>query len=243
MDKKKTILVTGASKGIGRSIALALGKAQYEVVVHYGHDKKAAEETQFELNEMNCVSRLIQFDLKNREQVKTIIEADIEKNGAYYGVVCNAGICRDTAFPAMKDEDWDLVIDTNLGGFYNVVKPCTMPMIHRRQPGRIVVISSVSGIAGNRGQVNYSASKAGLIGAAKALAIELGKRQITVNCVAPGLIDTGMISEEIFEHAKPIIPLQRMGKPEEVASLVCYLMSEGAAYITRQVISVNGGMI
>ncbi|MNT35644.1 3-oxoacyl-[acyl-carrier-protein] reductase FabG [compost metagenome] len=166
----------------------------------------------------------------------------MQEHGAYYGIVCNAGIVRDAAFPAMNDDEWDAVIDTNLGGFYNVAKPCIMPMVHRRQPGRIVVISSVSGITGNRGQVNYSASKAGLIGAAKALAVELGKRQITVNCVAPGLIDTGMVNEEIFSHAKPMIPLQRMGKPEEVAGLVSYLMSENAGYITRQVISVNGGM-
>ena len=243
MNKMKSVLVTGASKGIGRAIALDLAKQGFEIVAHYASDKKAAEETGKLLEQIGSKSRWLCFDLKDREQVKQILEADIEKHGAYYGLVCNAGICRDTAFPAMTDDDWDSVIDTNLGGFYNVVKPCTMPMVHRRLPGRIVVISSVSGIAGNRGQVNYSASKAGLIGAAKALAIELGKRQITVNCVAPGLIDTGMVSEEIYEHAKPLIPLQRMGKPEEVASLVSYLMSDSAAYITRQVISVNGGMV
>jgi 3-oxoacyl-[acyl-carrier protein] reductase len=243
MNNEKTILVTGASKGIGRAIAIELGKQGYEIVVHYGADKKSAEETQTEISKSGGKSRLITFDIKDREQTKAALEADMKNHQAYYGLVCNAGICKDTAFPAMTDDEWDSVIDTNLGGFYNVVKPCMMPMIHRRQPGRIVVMSSVSGIAGNRGQVNYSASKAGLIGATKALAIELGKRQITVNCVAPGLIDTGMITEEIFTHAKPMIPLQRMGKPEEVASLVSYLMSESASYITRQVISVNGGMI
>jgi 3-oxoacyl-[acyl-carrier protein] reductase len=196
-----------------------------------------------ELRKLNAQFRWLQFDLKNREQVRSILESDIKQNGAYYGVVCNAGIARDSAFPSMTDEDWDDVINTNLGGFFNVTRTCTMPMVQRREPGRIVVISSVSGIAGNRGQVNYSASKAGLIGAVKALAIELGKRQITVNCVAPGLIDTGMVNEEVYNHAKPLIPMQRMGKPEEVASLVSFLMSDGAAYITRQVISVNGGMI
>jgi 3-oxoacyl-[acyl-carrier protein] reductase len=243
MNSDKTILVTGASKGIGRAIAIDLGKQGYEIVVHYGSDKKSAEETQQEIAKFGSKSRLICFDIKDREQTRAALEDDMKNHQAYYGIVCNAGICRDTAFPAMTDDEWDIVIDTNLGGFYNVVKPCMMPMVHRRQPGRIVVMSSVSGIAGNRGQVNYSASKAGLIGATKALAIELGKRQITVNCVAPGLIDTGMITEEIFGHAKPMIPLQRMGKPEEVAGLVSYLMSENAAYITRQVISVNGGMI
>lgn len=242
-NREKSILVTGASKGIGKAIAFDLAKQGYEIVLHYGSDKKSVEETQAEIAKLDGKSRIISFDLKNREQVKSIIEEDIQINGAYYGVVCNAGICRDTAFPSMTDDEWDSVIDTNLGGFYNVVKPCVMPMVHRRQPGRIVVISSVSGVAGNRGQVNYSASKAGLIGAAKSLAIELGKRQITVNCIAPGLVDTGMVSEEIYSHAKPLIPLQRMGKPEEVASLVTYLMSENAGYITRQVISVNGGMV
>lgn len=243
MNSNRSILVTGASKGIGKAIALELGKQGYEIIVHFASDRPGAEETQKQLTKLDCKSRLVCFDLRNRLQAKQILEADMEKNGAYYGIVCNAGITRDTAFPAMTDEDWDSVIDTNLSGFFSVVKPCTMPMVHRRAPGRIVVISSLSGIAGNRGQVNYSASKAGLIGAAKALAIELGKRQITVNCVAPGLIDTGMVSEEIFNNAKPLIPLQRMGKPEEVASLVSYLMSDSAAYITRQVISVNGGML
>lgn len=243
MNKDKTILVTGASKGIGKAIALDLAKKNYNVVIHYGSDQKSAEATQIEMKLFNVKSRLLQFNIADREQTKAALEADIKEYGAYYGVVCNAGIVRDNAFPSMTDDEWDSVIDTNLGGFYNVVKPCVMPMVHRREPGRIVIISSVSGIAGNRGQVNYSASKAGLIGAAKALAVELGKRQITVNCVAPGLIDTGLINEEIYAHAKPLIPLQRMGKPEEVAGLVGYLMSECAGYITRQVISVNGGMV
>lgn len=241
------VLVTGSSKGIGRAIALSLAQANYDVIIHYASDKEGAEATQRQIlsiqGKANSNSRIIQFDVKNREQCKAILEDDMAEHGAYYGVVCSAGIARDAAFPAMSDEEWDDVIDTNLGGFYNVVKPCIMPMVHRKQPGRIVVLSSLSGLAGNRGQVNYSASKAGLIGAVKALAIELGKRQITVNCVAPGLIDTGMITSEIYDHAKPLIPLQRMGKPEEVASLVTYLLSEGAAYITRQVISVNGGML
>jgi 3-oxoacyl-(acyl-carrier-protein) reductase, putative len=242
MNSEKRILVTGASKGIGKAIALELAKQGYNIAVHYGSDKKSAEATQSEIIALGAKSSLLTFDLKEREQTKAALEADMQELGAYYGIVCNAGIIRDNAFPAMSDDEWDSVIDTNLGGFFNVVRPCTMPMVHRRQPGRIVVISSVSGITGNRGQVNYSASKAGLIGAAKALAVELGKRQITVNCVAPGLIDTGMVNEEIYSHAKPMIPLQRMGKPEEVAGLVSYLMSENAGYITRQVISVNGGM-
>ncbi|HVJ65672.1 MAG TPA: 3-ketoacyl-ACP reductase FabG2 [Bdellovibrionota bacterium] len=243
MNQEKSILVTGASKGIGRAIALDLARQGFSLALHYGSDRAGAEATLAEVTSHGGSARLLQFDLKAREAVKATLESDMKEFGAYYGIVCNAGICRDTAFPAMTDDDWDAVIDTNLGGFYNVVRPCVMPMVHRRQPGRIVVISSVSGIAGNRGQVNYSASKAGLMGAVKALAVELGKRQITVNCVAPGLIDTGMVSDEIFDHAKAMIPLQRMGKPEEVAGLVTYLMSDSAAYVTRQVISVNGGMV
>lgn len=243
MNSDKRILVTGASKGIGKAIALDLAKQGYEIVVHYGSDLKSAEQTLKEVQALGAKGKLVTFDLRDREKTQNVLEQDMQEHGAYYGLVCNAGIFKDAAFPSMTGDEWDSVINTNLGGFFNVVRPCSMPMVHRRQPGRIVVISSVSGIAGNRGQVNYSASKAGLIGAVKALAVELGKRQITVNCVAPGLIDTGMVNEEIFSHAKPMIPLQRMGQPEEVAGLVTYLMSESAAYITRQVISVNGGMI
>ena len=165
------------------------------------------------------------------------------EHGAYYGVVCNAGIIRDAAFPALTDEDWDGVLHTNLDGFYNLLKPCIMPMIGLRRGGRIVTISSVSGLMGNRGQVNYSAAKAGIMGATKALALELAKRKITVNCVAPGLIDTGMVDTEVKEEAMKLIPLKRMGQADEVAGLVSYLMSDIAAYVTRQVISINGGMV
>ncbi len=187
--------------------------------------------------------RLIQFDIGDRELCRERLEADIEQHGAYYGVVCNAGIVRDGAFPALTDDEWDDVIHTNLDGFYNLLKPCIMPMIGLRRGGRIVTLSSVSGIMGNRGQVNYSASKAGLIGATKALALELAKRRITVNCVAPGLIDTGMVSQEVESEALKMIPLKRMGQAEEVAGLVSYLMSDIAGYVTRQVISINGGLI
>lgn len=243
MKKNKTILVTGASRGIGRAIALDLASQGFDLVLHYATQYEAALLTQKQVNAFGVESRLLRFDLRDRAQTRKALEDDIAEGGAYYGVVCNAGIFKDVAFPSMSDEEWDSVIETNLGGFFAVVRTCVMPMVQARVPGRIVVLSSVSGIAGNRGQVNYSASKAGLIGAVKALAVELGKRQITVNCVAPGLIDTGVISEEVLAHAKPLIPAQRMGRPEEVASLVSYLMSENAGYITRQVISVNGGMV
>ena len=158
-------------------------------------------------------------------------------------MVCNAGVARDGAFPALTDEDWDTVLRTNLDGFYNVLHPAIMPMIRRRAPGRIVTVSSVSGITGNRGQVNYSASKAGIIGATKALAVELASRGITVNCVAPGLIRTDMIQDAPVEEALKMVPMGRVGEPGEVAGVINFLMSDEAAYITRQVIGVNGGMV
>ena len=186
---------------------------------------------------------MLEFDVADRSACATAIEADIAAHGAYHGVVCNAGIARDNAFPAMTGEEWDTVIHTNLDGFYNVLQPCVMPMVRRRKPGRIVTLSSVSGIAGNRGQTNYSASKAGIIGATKALALELAKREITVNCVAPGLIETEMLPAEVVDEAMKMIPLRRVGKPDDVAAAVAYLMSDEASYVTRQVISVNGGML
>ncbi|VEB42427.1 3-oxoacyl-[acyl-carrier-protein] reductase FabG [Chromobacterium violaceum] len=186
---------------------------------------------------------MLQFDVTDREAAAAALLADIETHGCYYGVVCNAGLARDNTFAAMPPEDWDLVVNTDLGSFYNVLQPLTMPLVRRRKPGRIVTLASVSGIMGNRGQVNYSAAKAGVIGATKALAVELASRAITVNCVAPGLIDTEMVEEHVLEEAMKIIPARRMGKPEEVAAAISFLMSDDAAYITRQVISVNGGMV
>ncbi|MGL4792512.1 3-ketoacyl-ACP reductase FabG2 [Aeromonas jandaei] len=238
-----TVLVSGASKGIGRAIALKLAADGFTVVVHYHSDQQGAQATLDEITAQGGSGRLIQFDIGDRELCRARLEADIEQHGAYYGVVCNAGIVRDGAFPALTDDEWDDVIHTNLDGFYNLLKPCIMPMIGLRRGGRIVTLSSVSGIMGNRGQVNYSASKAGLIGATKALALELAKRRITVNCVAPGLIDTGMVSPEVEGEALKMIPLKRMGQAEEVAGLVSYLMSDIAGYVTRQVISINGGLI
>lgn len=239
----RQVLVTGASKGIGKAIAIELGKDGFHVIVHYMGDQNGAQATLDAIIENGGTGRLIKFDISNRTECKTQIEADIEQNGAYYGVVNNAGITRDTAFPAMTEEEWDGVIHTNLDSFYNVLHPCVMPMVQLRKGGRIVTLASVSGIAGNRGQTNYSAAKAGVIGASKSLALELAKRKITVNCVAPGLIDTGMVDEHVKEHALPLVPLSRMGEPEEVAGLVSYLMSDIAGYVTRQVISVNGGLV
>ncbi|MFU2316164.1 3-ketoacyl-ACP reductase FabG2 [Rahnella sp. PCH160] len=241
----RSVLVTGASKGIGKAIAWQLAADGFEIVVHYHSDKSGAEHTLEQIKESGGKGRLIQFDISDRALCRDVIESDIEAYGAYYGVVNNAGITRDAAFPALTDEDWDGVIHTNLDSFYNVLQPCVMPMIGLRQGGRIIALSSVSGITGNRGQVNYSAAKAGIIGACKALSLELAKRKITVNCIAPGLIDTGMLDMEkpALDAAMGMIPLKRMGSAEEVAGLASYLMSDIAGYVTRQVISINGGMV
>lgn len=240
---QSTVLVTGSSRGIGRAIALRLARDGYDIVLHCRSRRDEADVVADDIRALGRSVRILQFDVADREQSGSILLADIEANGCYYGIVCNAGIARDNAFPAMPGEDWDAVIHTNLDSFYNVLNPLIMPLVRRRKPARIITLSSVSGIMGNRGQVNYSAAKAGIIGATKALAVELASRAITVNCIAPGLIDTEMVDERVLEEALKIIPARRMGKPEEVAATVSFLMSEDAAYITRQVISVNGGMV
>lgn len=240
-----SVLVTGASKGIGRAIALRLARDGFSIIVHFNRDSAGAEHTLQQILGQGGQGRLLGFDIANRETTREALINDIEQHGAYYGVVSNAGITRDAAFPALTEDEWDSVIHTNLDSFYNVIHPCIMPMIGLRRGGRIITLSSVSGIMGNRGQVNYSAAKAGIIGATKALAIELAKRRITVNCIAPGLIDTGMqgMEPQIIDEAMKIIPMKRMGQAEEVAGLVSYLMSDIAGYVTRQVISINGGML
>jgi len=238
-----TVLVTGSSRGIGRAIALRLARDGFDIVVHYHSRREAAEEVAGEIQKLGRATRLLQFDVAQRAAAASALAADMEAHDAYYGVVCNAGIARDAAFPAMTGEDWDAVVRTNLDSFYNVLQPVVMPMVRRRAPGRIVTLASVSGISGNRGQTNYSAAKGGIIAATKALAVELAKREITVNCVAPGLIDTDMVDANTpMEKILEVIPMQRIGKPEEVAGAVSYLMSPDAAYVTRQVIAVNGGL-
>jgi 3-oxoacyl-[acyl-carrier protein] reductase len=238
----QSVLVTGSSRGIGKAIALRLAREGYDIVLHCHRQRAAADAVAQAVRELGVQARVLQFDIGDRQASAAALLADIEQHACYYGVVCNAGVARDNAFPAMPGEDWDLVLKTNLDGFYNVLNPLVMPMVQRRAPGRIVTLASVSGLIGNRGQVNYSAAKAGIIGATKALAIELAKRNITVNCVAPGLIDTDMIGEVPLDEALKLIPARRVGKPEEVAATVAFLMHADAAYITRQVISVNGGM-
>lgn len=237
-----TVLVTGSSRGIGKAIALRLARDGFDVVLHCRSQRAEAEAVAEAVRAMGRDARVLQFDIADRDAASAALLADLEAHGCYYGLVCNAGVARDNAFPAMSGEDWDVVMSTNLDGFFNVVNPLVMPMVRRRAPGRIVTLASVSGLIGNRGQVNYSAAKAGIIGATKALALELAKREITVNCVAPGLIETDMISDVPMEEALKMIPARRVGKPEEVAAVVSFLMGEDAAYVTRQVISVNGGL-
>jgi 3-oxoacyl-[acyl-carrier protein] reductase len=240
---KLSVLVTGSSRGIGRAIAERLAAKGYQVVLHYRSQAAAAEAAQATIVAAGGIKpRLLCFDLADRAACRTALEADIAAHGAYYAVICNAGLTRDGAFPALSEDDWDSVIRTNLDGFYNVLHPLIMPMIRRRAPGRIVTLSSVSGVIGNRGQVNYSASKAGIIGASKALAVELASRGITVNSVAPGLIRTEMLSDVPVEEALQAVPAKRVGEPHEVAAVIEFLLSDDAAYITRQVIGVNGGL-
>lgn len=236
------VLVTGSSRGIGKAIALQLAADGFSIVVHCRSGLTDAEATAAEVKALGQDARVLSFDIADRDSTVATLESDMAVNGAYYGVVCNAGITRDNAFPAISGEDWDAVLHTNLDGFYNVLNPVIMPMIRAKKGGRIITLSSVSGLMGNRGQVNYSAAKAGVIGATKALALELAKRKITVNCIAPGLIETDMVADLPLEEAAKMIPMRRLGTPQDVASAASYLCSDGAAYVTRQVLSINGGL-
>jgi len=247
MNEDKKVLVTGASGGIGRAIAVAAAKEGYYVICHYNGSQAKAEETLNQITAAGGQGELIQFDVSNREDCKTKLDALTEKHGVLWGIVNNAGITRDNTFAAMSGDDWDKVIHTNLDSFYNVINPLLLPMASRKNKrgGRIITISSVSGVNGNRGQANYSAAKAGIIGATKALAVEVARRGITCNAIAPGVIETEMtaaIDPEVYQMIMSTIPMNRAGQPEEIASAVNFLLSEGAGYMTRQVLVIDGGM-
>jgi 3-oxoacyl-[acyl-carrier protein] reductase len=249
----KRVLVTGSSRGIGKAIALQLAQAGFNVTVHCRSQTAHAQAVVEQILTQGGQADWVQFDITDRPLVRLILEKQVAEHGAYWGVVCNAGITRDGPFAGMNESAWDEVITTGLDGFYNVVQPLVMPMIRLgrkvdslQKGGRIVTIASVSGMIGNRGQVNYSAAKAGLIGATKALAMELASRGITVNCVAPGLIASDMteaLPDDVMAQTIQAIPMGVAGSIEDVAATVNFLFSPGAAYITRQVIGVNGGLI
>ena len=234
--------MTGASRGIGRAVALELARAGFALALNFRANEAAARATADEIERSGGRAGLLPFDVADAEATRAALEADVAAHGAYWGVVLNAGVTADGPLATMKPAEWRAVLGTNLDGFYNVLQPLVMPMVRLREGGRIVVMGSVAGVLCNRGQVNYSASKAGLIGATKALAHELAKRAITVNCVAPGFIATDMVAGLPQEEILSTIQLRRLGQPEEVAALVAFLFSEAAAYITAQVLGIDGGM-
>lgn len=238
----RRVLVTGGGRGIGAAIGERLAASGFRVTLAYRARDEAARETLTRIENAGGEGELLRFDVADRAACEVALGSALEEAGAFWGVVCGAGVRADAAFPALKPEDWDRVLRTNLDGFYNVLHPLVMPMVRAREGGRIVALSSAAGVMGNRGQVNYAASKAGLLGAVKSLAQELAKRAITVNAVAPGLIETDMIEGAPLEELTRQIPMRRLGRPEEVAGMVAFLFSEDAAYVTGQTLSINGGL-
>ncbi len=240
-DVKQVALVTGASRGIGRAIAIKLAQVGFHVIVNYKSNREAAEEVLLTIQNAGGSGELAQFDVAEGPATSAAVEELLTKHESIDVLVNNAGICRDMLLLWMKEEDWLSVLNTNLISFFYVTKPILRTMLKKRY-GRIINMSSVSGQMGSPGQVNYSAAKAGLIGATMALAKEMGKKGITVNAIAPGFVETDMLNGLKLDDAIKRIPLQRCGKPEEVAELAAFLASEKAAYITGQVIGINGGM-
>ncbi len=239
---KPRALVTGGSRGIGKAIAIALAKAGHPIILNFKANTEAAQQVKELIENDGGTVQLSQFDVADNQAANAAIEALLGDGKGPIGVlVNNAGVAQDTPFPAMSWEQWQAVTRTTLDGFFNVTRPLVMPMARERW-GRIINISSVSGQMGNRGQVNYSAAKAGLIGATRSLAQELARRNVTVNAVAPGLVETDMIKDAPVEEILKVIPMRRAGTAEEVAAVVAFLASEAAGYITGQVVGINGGL-
>ena len=238
----RRVLVTGASRGIGRATASALARAGHPVALHYRSSDAEAEALRAEIMDAGGNATLLRFDVSERAATRAALEADVSEHGAFWGVVLSAGVTDDAPFAALSDEAWDRVLRTNLDGFFHVLRPLVMPMVGLRDGGRIVALSSVAGVAGNPGQVNYGASKAGLVGAVRSLAKELAKRRIAVNAVAPGFIETDMLGDLDRDEIKKLVPMRRLGQPDEVAAMIAYLFSDAAGYVTGQTLSINGGM-
>lgn len=241
MNDKKVAIVTGGSRGIGRAISLELAKQGYYLIVNYKSNTQAAAETLQKIRNNGGDGECVQFDVSNSSETLNAVEDITSRFEAIEILVNNAGITADVLFIIMSESDWDSVINTTLKGFYNVTKPVLQKMIIRKR-GSVVSIASVAGLIGNKGQANYSAAKAGLIGASRSISSEVARLGIRVNVVAPGLIETEMIEGAPIKTIKSIIPMARIGRPEEVAKVVKFLCSDDASYITGQVISVNGGM-
>ena len=237
----KTAVITGASRGIGRAIAIELARQGYYIIINYHSDKDGAGHTLEQVQAAGSKGKIMQFDVADREQSKAAIDKIVSRCETIDVLVNNAGIVDDGLFIMMKEESWDKVIRTSLDGFYNMTKPILKRMV-RQKRGAVVSIASLSGLTGNRGQANYSAAKAGLIGASRSIASEMARLGIRINVVAPGLIETDMTKDLPITNVKAMIPMARMGKPEEVARVVKFLCSDDASYVTGQVISVNGGM-
>jgi 3-oxoacyl-[acyl-carrier protein] reductase len=237
----KVALVTGASRGIGRAVALRLGAAKFHVLINYRAEADAARAAQTEIIEGGGSAELLQFDVRSREEVHAALAPVLDTHGAISVLVSNAGIARDKLFPALSASDWDDVIKTSLSGFFHVAQPLVLPMTMQRF-GRIIIVSSIAATKGSPGQANYAAAKAGLIGAARSLALEVATRGVTVNVVLPGFIDTDMTAGLNDATLLSRVPMRRKGRPDEVAALVEFLVRDEASYITGQAIEISGGV-
>ncbi|MFZ2399824.1 MAG: 3-oxoacyl-ACP reductase FabG [Smithella sp.] len=241
MDDKKTAIITGASRGIGRATAIELAKTGYFVIINFKSNEAAAQETLNLVQSAGGDGEISQFDVADNTQTKNAVKAITERHKNIQVLINNAGITADGLFMLLGEDEWDSVINTSLKGFYNMTKPVLREMV-RKKRGSIVSVSSLSALMPNRGQANYAAAKAGIIAASRALATEVARFGIRVNLVAPGLIETDMVKEAPVEQIKQIIPMARLGKPEEVANVIRFLCSDDASYITGQVIGINGGI-